>query len=453
MSPKYGIMANQRPKILMLGWEYPPYMTGGLGVACQGLVNALLPYVKLSFFLPKTSANPPRNGVQFVGMNHAHLPKVENGETISSYEKQYIEVFLHPYEEEYGEETPDKQQFIKELPTATDFSKADLYEGDLFSKVKDFAHYSLALIYDKHFDIIHAHDWMTFPAALAIRNRTGKPLVLHVHSTEYDRKGKESKGWVYELEKTAMQAADYIIAVSHYTAKIIREHYEIPIHKVIPVHNSTDIRIVPSEPKSFPEKLITFAGRITPQKNPKAFLDIATKVLEDYDNVRFVIAGIGSELPVLMQAVAARELSHKIHFTGYVEREYMEKLYAMTDIFVMPSISEPFGIAALEAARYGIPVLTSRNCGVLDILKGAFTADHKDIELFADYILTLLEAPELAARTGIQLATSTENTSWTKAAEAVLEIYQMLMKQPEYNPSDKINEKYFLLTNDDNPTI
>lgn len=435
-------MAKQKPKVLMLGWEFPPYMNGGLGVACQGIVNALSPYVNISLFVPKCPATTPKYPFTLVGMNHAINPETVVEETL--FDKQIIDIILQPYENDFELDNPDKQSFIQELPTLTHFSKSDLYEGDLFSKVKDFARYSLSLLFDKHFDIIHAHDWMTFPAALAIRNRTQKPLVLHIHSTEYDRKGKDSIGWVYQLEKTAMMEADCIITVSHYTARILREHYGIPANKIIPVHNASDIKIHSGEEKKFNEKLISFVGRVTAQKNPKGFLDIACKVLEEYDKARFVIAGNGDELPFLIQEVANKELSHKFHFMGFTEHSQIEKLLSVTDIFVMPSVSDPFGIAALEAAKYGIPVLLSRTCGVLEILKGAFTADYRDTALFAEYLVTLLNAPELADSTGETLRASAENQSWAKAADSILEIYQMLMEEEEKENVTIIQSEYFL---------
>ncbi|MBX7240798.1 MAG: glycosyltransferase [Bacteroidia bacterium] len=435
-------MAKQKPKVLMLGWEFPPYMTGGLGVACQGIVNSLSPYVNISLFVPKSPANLPKYPFTLTGMNHAVNPETAVEET--PFDKQSIDVILQPYQNDFELDNPDKQSFVQELPALTHFAKTDLYEGDLFSKVKDFARYSLALIADKPFDLIHAHDWMTFPAAIAIRNRTHKPLVLHIHSTEYDRKGKDSKGWVYQLEKTAMMEADCIITVSHYTSRILREHYDIPANKIIPVHNASEIKVVNREEKQFSEKLVTFTGRVTAQKNPKGFLDIACKVLEEYDNVRFVIAGNGDELPWLIQEVANKELSHKFHFMGFTEHSQIEKLLSVTDVFVMPSVSDPFGIAALEAARYGIPVLLSRTCGVLEVLKGAFTADYRDTTLFAEYLVTLLNAPELARSTGDKISASAENQTWSRAADAILEVYQMLLEAEEKHNISIIHTEDFL---------
>ena len=425
----------------MLGWEFPPYFTGGLGVACQGIVQALAPYVNTTLFVPKCLANPPKSNVTLVGMNHAI--ETDSFTEEDYFEKQTIDVFLQPYQNDYGLDNPDAQAFIQELPTVTDFSKTDLYEGDLLGKVRDFARFSLSLIDNKPFDLIHAHDWMTFPAAIAIRNRTQKPLILHIHSTEYDRKGKDSKGWVYQLEKMAMMEADFVIAVSHYMAKIIREHYEIPASKIIPIHNASEMKIVQGETKAFAEKLITFVGRVTAQKNPKGFLAIAYKVLEEYDNVRFVIAGNGDELPMLMQEVARKQLGHKFHFTGFTDQNAIAKLLSITDIFIMPSVSDPFGIAALEAARFGIPVILSRTVGVLEVLKGALTADYRDTELLSEYVITLLNAPAFAESVGAELRASAEEITWEKAADAILEVYQMGLSREQKENIMRIDSNDF----------
>ncbi len=414
----------------MLGWEYPPHINGGLGIACHGLAQALADYVNILMIVPK-SATSDKSHLRIEGLDN-YKDAVEEPVVSHFLETIPVNISLNPY----VKINPEKEvQFPDEFPTLgkeriTDFANTELYGGDLYLKVKDYAHLVTRIAAQKSYEVIHAHDWMTFPAAIALKKLTGKPLVIHIHSTEYDRMGADSKGWVYQMEKTAMDAADAIVTVSQYTANILESHYEIEGFKIFPIHNA----IIPTKnatrkSKKFPEKLVTFLGRVAQQKNPEAFLAIAIKVMEQYDNVRFVMAGKGDMLSGLMEKVAQEKLGHRFHFTGFLETEAVNDLLAMTDIYVMPSISDPFGLSALEAAQFGIPCIISRQAGVLEVLKGALTADYKDTDLMAEYIVTLLENSELAKEIGKTSKESIATLTWGQSALKVIEIYGNLMQK------------------------
>ena len=414
-----------KPTVLMLGWEYPPHINGGLGIACHGLARALADDVNITMIVPKSAASD-KSHLRIEGLD-SYKEAVEEPIVSHFLETIPVNISLNPY----SKINPETEvQFPAEFPALgkeriTDFATAELYGGDLYLKVKDYAHLVTQIAAQKSYQVIHAHDWMTFPAAIALKKLTGKPLIIHIHSTEYDRMGAESKGWVYQMEKTAMEAADAIITVSQYSANILQKHYEIEGFKIFPVHNA----ILPApihkpKAKQFPEKLVTFLGRIAQQKNPVAFLEIAIKVMEQYDNVRFVMAGKGDLLSEMMEKVAQEKLGHKFHFTGFLETEAVNELLSMTDIYVLPSISEPFGLSALEAAQFGIPCVISRQAGVLEVLKGALTADYRDLDLMAEYIVTMLKFPELAAEVGKTSQESVADLTWAQSAAKVIEIYR-----------------------------
>lgn len=414
----------------MLGWEYPPHINGGLGIACHGLAQALADYVNITMIVPK-SATSDKSHLRIESLDN-YDESIEEPIVSHFLETIPVNISLNPYIKIKPEE---EIHFPDEFPALgkarrTDFATTELYGGDLYLKVKDYAHLVTRIAAQKSYNAIHAHDWMTFPAAIALKKLTGKPLIIHIHSTEYDRMGASSKGWIYQMEKAAMEAADAIITVSHYSANIVCTHYEIDDTKVFPIHNAINsLKKHQAPKKQFSEKLVTFLGRITQQKNPDAFLEIAIKVMEQYDNVRFVMAGKGDMLSSLMEKVAEEKLGHKFHFTGFLETEAVNDLLSMTDIYVLPSVSEPFGLSALEAAQFGIPCIISRQAGVLEVLKGALTADFRDTDLMAEYIVTLLKFPELAAEIGKTGKESVASLTWGQSALKVIEIYGSLMEK------------------------
>ncbi|HEY8400441.1 MAG TPA: glycosyltransferase family 4 protein, partial [Cytophagaceae bacterium] len=307
------------------------------------------------------------------------------------------------------------------------FKMGDLYGDDVINKVIEYAKYTARLSANMDFDIIHCHDWMTFLAGVEIKALSGKPLVLHVHSLDYDRGGPESQGWVYQLERYAMNYADIIIPVSRYTGNIAQSHYGIDPRKIFPVHNGADPVHVFHDTKDFPEKLILFLGRVTGQKGPQYFLDIASKVIEHVPNVRFVMAGTGDRLRHLIESGAYRQIGNKFHFTGFLNKEKVNKLLSIADVYCMPSVSEPFGLSALEAAQFGVPCVISKQSGVSEVLYGALKADFWDVDKMASHIIALLKNDSLRDQVVRDAFKDLENCTWERAAESVSHIYNQLV--------------------------
>ena len=350
-------------RILMLGWEFPPFINGGLGVACDGLTRALTDHVDLALILPKTSQ-------------------------------------LHPYHE-----------------------SQNAYSGDLNSRVNCFTRMALERSKDDYFDIIHAHDWMTFRAGLKIKSLSNKPLVLHIHSLSYDRAGPEVRDWIFDLEKLAMTQADHVITVSEYTKSICIEHYGINPDKIQPIHNGVaSITTTPSQP----ENLVTFLGRMTQQKAPLNFLKIATKVLKNIPDTRFVMAGTGDQLKEVIQESIRLKINERIQFPGFIDRAKINALLARTSVYCMPSVSEPFGLSALEAAQFSIPTVISNQSGVAEVLTNSRTADHWDLDLMASHITELLGDEEAHAKAVEHSSRDHQACTWERSARLVHRTYQNL---------------------------
>lgn len=439
-------------KVLMLGWEFPPVINGGLGVACLGLSKALSEFVDLTVILPKSDPNFIVENVELIGLNNIDLKSILKKETTTTKtlydtfaDTEYVNIDIDPYL--HLSQTMGKERVRISESTITDtqlteqqseelmiekflhvFRDGELYGEDVIQKVIYYSKYVLMLAAHKEFDVIYAHDWMTFLAGLEIKAKTGKPLALHVHALDYDRGGPDSKGWIYDLEKYAMENADLILPVSEYTAGVISNHYGIDPEKVKPVHNGADDVEAYKLERGFPEKLVLFLGRVTGQKGPEFFLEVASKVFESYPKVRFVVAGTGDRLKRLIESGAYKQIGHKFHFTGFLNKEKVHKLLAMTDVYCMPSVSEPFGLSALEAAQFGIPMVISRQSGVAEVLSGALSADYWDTDLMAEHILSLLKSKRLSNQVVKMSNKDLKHLRWKDSAQKVYDAFETLLK-------------------------
>jgi glycogen synthase len=422
----------KKPKVLMLGWEFPPIINGGLGVACLGLCKALRKYADLSLILPKSDPDYVVDNVELLGLNNIDIERLRQIDSSLYYKEfarvDYVESNISPYETSgvpYADILKNQPQLEYEVKTPVNvFQNGNVYDGDVIHKVIEYARYSARLASDKEFDIIHCHDWMTFLAGAEIKKLTGKPLLLHVHSLEYDRGGPESRGWVYDLEKWAMNYADLIIPVSAYTGSIAQTHYDVDPKKIFPVHNGADPVHVFHNTKDFPEKLVLFLGRITGQKGPQYFLDVAAKVISSFPNVRFVMAGTGDRLRGLIETGAYKQIGNKLHFTGFLTKEKVNKLLSIADVYCMPSVSEPFGLSALEAAQFGIPCVISKQSGVSEVLLGALKADFWDVEKMAGHIISLLNNDALREAVIRDAFKDLQVCTWERAAERIINVYK-----------------------------
>ncbi|MFI5218840.1 MAG: glycosyltransferase [Bacteroidia bacterium] len=423
-----------KPKVLMLGWEFPPVINGGLGVACHDLCIAMSEHAKVTMIIPKSNPDFKVKNLELIGLNNIDARTLKNINHVKEYSKlesvHFIDSNLNPY---YNAEVKDntgveiKSKYIKDIElggeTFTVFNIDDLYGGDVIEKVKIFGKLAAKLASTLDFDIIHAHDWMTMIAGMEIKAQSGKPLVMHIHSLEVDRGGEHSKGWVYQMEKKGMETADVLMPVSNFTGDIIAKHYHINRNKIFPVHNG----IRPVEPfkteEPFNEKVVLFVGRLTRQKGPEFFLEIAARVLERVPDVRFIMAGQGDSFQNVIDKSALKNLGNRFHVTGFLDMDKVRYLLSIADVYCMPSVSEPFGLSAVEAAQFGVPVVISKQSGVAEVLKGAMKFDYWDINRAAEYIIALINDEVLHEKVVSDAMIDLKSISWENSAQKVMEGY------------------------------
>jgi hypothetical protein len=424
------------PKILMLGWEFPPVINGGLGVACHDLCIALSKYANVTMIIPKSNPDFVVKNLNLIGLNTIDAKTLRNigfaGENYKKLNKvHYIDTHLNPY---YNGKTAGNQpldlksQYLKSVQigneTAEVFHIEDLYGGDVIEKVTVFGKLAAKLACSLDFDVIHAHDWMTMIAGMEIKAQTGKPLVMHIHSLEVDRGGPNSKGWVYQMEKHGMEYADVLMPVSHFTGKIIHDYYGIPMSKIHTCHNGIRPVVPFKGEKLFKEKMVLFVGRLTRQKGPEFFVDIAEKVLEYYQDVRFVMAGTGEYFNPLLERAAQKGIAHRFHLTGFLNLDKVRQLLSIADVYMMPSVSEPFGLSAVEAVQFGVPSVISKQSGVSEVLQGSLKFDYWDVQRAAQYVLALLNDEVLSDKIKEDAYKDLENISWDNASQTVIAGYK-----------------------------
>ena len=281
------------------------------------------------------------------------------------------------------------------------------------------------------FDVIHAHDWLTYYAGIAAKRVSGKPLVVHMHATEYDRSGENINTQTYAIERAGMMAADRVMAVSNLTRNIVINRYGIPAEKVVTVHNAVRFAENSSEApeRGVKDKIVTFLGRITYQKGPDYFVEAAAKVLKRLPNVRFVMAGSGDMMNHIIRRVARLGIADRFHFTGFLRGEDVHKMFQLSDVYVMPSVSEPFGISPLEAMRSNVPVIISKQSGVAEVLDYAVKVDYWDVDALADAIYGLVKYPALSnmfASKGLEEVT---NLKWNDAAAKIKAVYEEVIEE------------------------
>lgn len=384
-------------KILMVGWEFPPHITGGLGTACEGLLQGFAHcrrQLDITFVLPSMSGQELAGPWTLIDASRERRARdtAEDG-------------LPHP-----GNTKPGPYCLLA---------------GDVAQFADDAAQLMTRL--HNGFDVIHAHDWLTFPAALAIKAATGKPLVAHVHSTVFDR-NESPDGHILGIERAGLVAADQIIAVSHYTKKILVERFLLPPSKIRVVHNGWIATAKPADVVPAARlPLVSFLGRITYQKGPHVFLRAARKVLDTVPDARFVMAGEGDLLASCKSLAIALGIDRHIEFPGFLDRSACTELLARSAAFVMPSVSEPFGIVALEAAAAGTPMVLSNRSGVAEVVSAALLVEPSDHLAIADAVCQLLLEPSRAARLASQARLEAVGMRWEIAAQQVAGVYDDMM--------------------------
>jgi glycosyltransferase involved in cell wall biosynthesis len=426
-------------RVFMLGWEFPPFISGGLGTACYGLTRAMDRLgVRVTFVLPKMVESEYVTHVKLLTPASTRRTRWREGRedqlrnvtfrTIASPLQAYATPDV--YQDLVEEFLRERRWRQMEAGNRGEASGGPDYGGDMFRECQRYATMAAELATDADFDIVHAHDWMTYPAGVAVAQVCGKPLVVHVHSTEFDRSGEHVNQVIYDIEREGMERASKIIAVSHYTKSIIVSRYGIDPDKVEVVYNGverngrwtmTDTRIRSGE------KLVLFLGRITMQKGPEYFLHAAKRVLEVMDDVRFVMAGSGDMMYRSIELAAQLGIGHKVLFTGFLRGDDVRKIYQMADLYVMPSVSEPFGIAPLEALDNDVPVLISKQSGVSEVLRHALKVDFWDVNEMANKIVAVLRHPPLRMTLRDHGNFEVRRLRWRDAARRCAEVYEQLL--------------------------
>ncbi len=399
-------------RILMLGWEFPPHISGGLGTACAGLVRGLGVHgVDVVFVLPRLATEQREPGLALVGAE-TYAPPVRTRAVASA---------LVPYE------TP--KQYRRRSARLT-----GQYGERLMDEVRRYAEAVTEIAAEERFDVVHGHDWMTYPAAIAAASESRAPLVLHVHSLEHDRAGPRANPAIVEIEQAGFDAADAIVCVSRFTAGEVVHRYRVDESKLRVVHNAVAPRERGAPPRSrrarrrrIAEPVVLFLGRVTYQKGPEAFLEAAARVVRVEPRVKFVVAGSGDLLPWLIERAATLGLGRHVHFTGFLRGDDVEKAYAAADVYVLPSVSEPFGITPLEAAQRGVPVIVSRRSGVIEVLEGALLVDSWDVDDLANKILALLRRPALRTALVLRGRADVRRLTWERQAGLLRDVYEGLI--------------------------
>lgn len=428
----------------MFGWEFPPHIAGGLGTACYGMTRGLARNgVEVVFVMPRAYGDEDQRFVRVVNASDV--------ETIGTRDHEFSEEllekvsFIHidsnmlPYisPEEYA---AYHDEFVRNGRTHewTDVWKqrytfSGKYGANLMEEVARYAMVAAQVAKDLEgqFDVIHAHDWLTYFAGIAAKRVSGKPLVVHMHATEFDRSGENINRRVYAIEKAGMQAADRVIAVSELTRRIVIGKYGIPAEKVVTVHNA--VRFGESEDavpeRAVKDKVVTFLGRITYQKGPDYFVEAAAKVLQRVPDVRFVMAGSGDLMNHVVRRVAQLGIADRFHFTGFLKGGEVQRMFRLSDVYVMPSVSEPFGISPLEAMRSGVPVIISRQSGVAEVLDYAIKVNYWDVDALADAIYGLLTYPALGRMFASKGLEEVTGLKWTNAAAKIKTVYETVVAE------------------------
>jgi glycogen(starch) synthase len=447
-------------RVFMLGWEFPPFISGGLGTACYGLTKAMSGLgTDIMFVLPRPVSTP--------FSTHVRLLSPRPGSPLASPSTEFrLDEFEHvtfrTVDAQLGDpyQSPAKYAAARAVEdarirsqTVTPFevpapppaappppsgaipsfigagapAANSPYTGDMFSEISRYAALAAEIARSESIDVVHAHDWMTFPAGMAVAGLKGVPLVVHVHSTEFDRSGVHVDQRIYDIERRGMHSAMKIIAVSYLTKNLITHHYGIDPSKVEVVYNAIESNGNGDIEKyniHKDEKIVLFLGRITMQKGPEYFLAAAKKVLEVMDNVKFVMAGSGDMIRRTIEMAAGMGIGHKVLFTGFLRGHDVEKVFKMADLYVMPSVSEPFGIAPLEAMSHDVPVIISKQSGVSEVLTHALKVDFWDINEMANKIIAVLRHPPLATTLREHGSFEVRRLNWTDAARSCVGVYE-----------------------------
>lgn len=452
-------------KVLMFGWEFPPHISGGLGTACYGLTKALTEQgTEVLFVVPKLTGDEPVNGGALIEASSVpittafvqhetskfvtlHRYDVVHDQRVPLLTTIEIPAELSPYNiagsnpliniEQWNDQSLTQHieeqsivgsRYTREHRSTKTYPFKGGYGPQLFEEVFRYAAVAAEIASINEFDVIHAHDWMTYPAGIAAKRMSDKRLIVHVHATEYDRAGNNGSKAVYTIEREGLLEANRIVAVSQWTKDTLVTKYNIDPDKIEVVHNGVITESSAGEKAFHPigSQVVTFLGRITYQKGPEYFVEAAQKVLAVFPDAHFIMAGAGDFLPQMIEKVARLKLSHRFHFTGFLKKSEMNSVLAYTRVYVMPSVSEPFGITPLEAIQQGVPVIISNQSGVSEVLHHALKVNFWDIDALSQAICSVLQYESLSNELQKNAGRALETITWIKAAENLTRIYNEL---------------------------
>ncbi len=416
-------------KALMFGWEFPPHILGGLGTASYGLTKGMWECgdMEITFVIPKPFGDEEKHFAQIIG---ASQTPVAWRDVSREYVESRIGKVMDPdlYFRLRDHIYADFNYMRTNDLGCIEFSGR--YPDNLLEEINNYSIVAGVIARTIPCDVIHSHDWLTYPAGIHAKQVTGKPLVIHVHATDYDRSRGNVNPTVFSIERDGMLNADHIITVSDLTRRTVIEKYGIDPAKVTTVHNAVTplseeyLNVQVQKPK---EKIVTFLGRITMQKGPEYFVETAAKVLKNNHNVRFVMAGSGDMMDKMINLAAERGIADRFHFPGFQKGKQVYEMLKASDVYVMPSVSEPFGISPLEAMQMGVPSIISKQSGCAEILNNVIKTDYWDVDAMADAIYSLVTYPAMHAQLSEDGLNEVNQITWDKAGRKVIDIYNKVL--------------------------
>jgi len=422
-------------KVLMYGWEFPPHISGGLGVACHAMVTELSKKnVAITLILPlAVKAHTHTGNVSIVGCSTA--PALEG--TNVTIKRAPLTTWLSPYLSARDYEklvaAPahidllrlQQLDFFKHLDLERTINLTGKYGTNLFAEVLYYAAIAGKLAATTEHDVIHAHDWLTILAGIEARKYSHKPLIFHIHALEIDRSGEDNNYNVFAIEKYGMHQADQIVAVSQFTKNNIVKYYQVPPEKIAIIHNGTYPLHTPLlHRKAEHHKNVLFVGRLTQQKGPNFFIEAAKKVLAFRQDVKFTIVGTGDLMGGLIERVAYLGIGRHVDFAGFLTPEMVAKIYGMADLYIMPSVSEPFGLTCLEALERSVPVIISKQSGAAEVLQHVLKVDFWDVDEMTNKMLAVLNHPALGRTLVTNAKKEIKQLTWDKTADALIHLYE-----------------------------
>lgn len=418
-------------KALMFGWEFPPHILGGLGTASYGLTKGMWECgdMDITFVIPKPFGDEERHFANIIG---ASQTPVAWRDVSREYVESRIGKVMDPdlYFRLRDHIYADFNYMRTNDLGCIEFSGR--YPDNLLEEINNYSIVAGVIARTVPCDVIHSHDWLTYPAGIHAKQVTGKPLVIHVHATDYDRSRGNVNPTVFGIERDGMTHADHIITVSNLTRQTVIEKYGIDPAKVTTVHNAVTplseeyLNVQVEKPK---DKIVTFLGRITMQKGPEYFVETAAKVLKNNHNVRFVMAGSGDMMDKMITLAAERGIADRFHFPGFQKGKQVYEMLKASDVYVMPSVSEPFGISPLEAMQMGVPSIISKQSGCAEILNNVIKTDYWDVDAMADAIYSIVTYPAMHRQLSEDGLNEVNQITWDKAGRKVIDIYNKVLNR------------------------